>query len=77
MVGSLSWTCQKYSQELFYKKSLLELEIVYSDPFKCYKLFLKIKKKKKKKKKKSHKIFSYNKRYKKDIKKGGDGKRKV
>ena len=45
MMGSLSWICWKYSQELFYQKSLSELEVVYSGSFKCNKLFsLKMKK---------------------------------
>ena len=58
----------------FLLKSLLELEVVYSGPFKCYKVFsLKMKKASLKRCEpphlKNNKIFSHNEKYKKDIEK--------
>ena len=72
MVGSLSWRNYKYSQELFHQKSLLEVEVVYSVSFKCYKVFsLKMKKESPKRCEppENNKNSSHGKRYKKDIEK--------
>ena len=71
MASSLSWRCYKYSQELFYSISLLELEVACSVSYKCYKVFSLKLKEESPKRCEPPKISSWlRKRYKKDIQKG-------